>query len=138
MGLYLCIFDDEEIEIDGLEVGSYGDFGYFVDTVVRELESGKSGSRFPILTLHSDSDGEWSPDECVTLSANLREISKEFKKRSPAPFHSEWQLEVAKLLFIRCETLYDSFIDVDGEPLLERLLELCEKAIATKYPICFQ
>jgi len=138
MGLYLCIFDDDDEEIDGVEVGSYDDYGHLVDTVVRELEGSKAGTRYPLLTLHSDSDGEWSPEECAILESNLREIGDAFKSRPPVPFKSDWQAKVAKTLGIQCRTLYDSFIDVDGESLVERLIGLCEKAVASKRPISFQ
>jgi len=52
MGLYLCVFDGEE-ELDGVEVGFYADFGTFRNAVVRHLENGKAGSRFPTLIHHS-------------------------------------------------------------------------------------
>src|SRR5206468_1590548 len=61
MSLYLCIFRGDE-EIEGVEVGSYADFGRFRDTVAEKLEDGRQGSRFPLLQLHPDSEGEWDPD----------------------------------------------------------------------------
>ncbi len=45
MGLYLCIFEDEE-DVDGVEVGPYSDFNALRDYIVRELETGNTGSRF--------------------------------------------------------------------------------------------
>ena len=68
MSLYLCIFDEEE-ELDGVDVGAYSDFGYFRNTIVRELERGKAGSRFPMLILHPDCDGEWTIADCVKLES---------------------------------------------------------------------
>jgi len=58
MGLYLCIFDGEE-DVNGVEIGSYADYNALRDYVVRELELGKAGTRFPTFVLHSDCDGEW-------------------------------------------------------------------------------
>jgi len=45
VGLYLCIFDGDE-EVDGVEVGAYADYNALRDYVVRELETGRAGSRF--------------------------------------------------------------------------------------------
>jgi hypothetical protein len=84
MGLYLCVFDESEEEIDGVEVGSYEDYGHFIDMIIQELEDKKIGSRYPLLTQHSDSDGEWSSDQCYTLAMNLREITQELKRRPPS------------------------------------------------------
>lgn len=137
MGLYLCVFDDDE-ELDGVEVGSYADFDFFRQTVSRLLESGKDGLRFPTLMMHSDCDGEWSIDECERLNDELSDIAAAFKELPAAPFHSEWQENVAKSIGFKSITLYDSFIDVDGEPLLERLIRLCNVARGNQRPILFQ
>lgn len=75
MGLYLCIFDDDD-EIEGLEIGAYSDFEFFCSTVTELLEEGVTGSKYPTLILHADSDGEWSPSECETLKRELEDISR--------------------------------------------------------------
>lgn len=95
MGLYLCIFDGDE-DIDGLEVGSYADYNALRDYVVRELEEGKAGSRFPAFVMHSDSDGEWSVEECSNLRDELSAIVGAMKTRPPVEFFSEWQRAVAR------------------------------------------
>jgi hypothetical protein len=56
MGLYLCVFQGDE-ELDGVDVGSYGDFNHF-RSVVAGLEDGPPGSKYPTLILHPDSDGD--------------------------------------------------------------------------------
>jgi hypothetical protein len=137
VSLYLCIFDEDD-ELDGIAVGAYSDFGNFRDTVTKVLERGKVGSRFPILMLHSDCDGEWSAEECHDLAAELEIISAEIRRQPPTEFFSEWQKNTAKKLGLQPSTLYDCFIDVDGEPLLERLLGLVKLAQRRNLPILFQ
>ena len=137
MGLYLCIFDGDE-EIDGLEVGSYADYNNLRDYVVREFEEGQAGSRFPTFVMHSDSDGEWSVAECYQLREELSAVVEAMKGCPPVGFSSEWQRAVAKSVGLVPQNAFESFIDVDGEFLLERLQELVEKAITKQLPILFQ
>jgi len=137
MGLYLCIFNGDE-EIDGVEVGPYADFDNLRDSIVRELESGKAGLKFPTLILHSDSDGEWSPGESAQLEKELEAISDEFRHRPPISLSSDWQKQVAKNFGLRINSLYDCFFDVDGEPLLERLINLAKLSQSHNLPIIFQ
>jgi len=137
MGLYLTIFDGD-VEIDGVEVGSYSDFNYLRDIIVNKLESGLAGSRFPTLNLHSDCDGEWSSEDALTLEMELKKITQEFEKLPPVPYNSEWQNEVAKTFGIKPKSLLECFFDVDGEPLLERILGLTKLSQELKLPILFQ
>jgi immunity protein 70 of polymorphic toxin system len=137
MGLYLCIFEGDE-DIDGLEVGSYADYNALRDYVVRGLEEGKAGSRFPTFVMHSDSDGEWSVEECYQLRDELSAIVEAMKTRPPVEFFSEWQRDVAKSVGLVPQNAFECFIDVDGEYLLERLQDLVEKGITKQLPILFQ
>ena len=137
MGLYLCVFDEDN-ELEGVEVGSYSDFDFFRSSVSELLEGGISGKKFPTLMIHSDSDGEWSVSECETLKHELTTIANEFQHLPGIRFRAGWQQEVSNLLGLRPESLYDSFIDVDGEPLLDRLIQLCNVAIERDLPILFQ
>lgn len=137
MGLYLCVFDEVE-ELEGVEVGSYSDFEFFRSSVTELLEEGSAGSRFPTLINHADSDGEWSPAESRTLKAELLAISEGFRQLPGGQFRAEWQQEVGNSLGLRPSSLDESFIDVDGEPLLERLVRLCDVAIDRDCPILFQ
>jgi hypothetical protein len=137
MGLYLCVFDGDE-EVDGVEVGSYGDFGTFRDTVRDILEEGTSGSRFPILMKHSDCDGTWSPVEAEQLQVELATIAQEFARHPPIPLHDGWKKSVARTLGLSPVNLLDCFFDVDGEPLLDRLRGLCMYSIQRGLPILFQ
>ncbi len=137
MGLYLTIFDDND-EINGVEVGSYSDFSYIRNIIVDKLENGVAGSRFPTFILHSDCDGEWSHKEASNLELELKIIKKEFEKLPPVPYNSGWQTEVAKTFGIKPKNLLECFFDVDGEPLLERILGLTKLSQELKLPILFQ
>ncbi len=139
MGLYLCVFAEGGLdeEIEGVEVGSYDDFDRF-RRAVGELEPGDWGSRFPVLMLHEDSDGTWSPDEAVALEKELLTIASELEKLPPREFPEGWQAESARTFGVVPTTLRDCFIDVDGEPLLDRLLQLARIAGEKRLPIWFQ
>jgi hypothetical protein len=121
-----------------VDVGSYADFGTFRETVASVLENGVWGSRFPTLMFHSDCDGEWNPDDSGMLAKELEAIVVEFKKRPPTEFAAEWQRKVAKQVGLRPVCLYDCFIDVDGEPLLDRLVNMAKLALHRDLPILFQ
>lgn len=138
MGLYLCVFDDDT-ELEGVEVGSYDDFDFFRQTVTKQLEAASGyGSRFPTLLNHPDSDGEWTLDQCKSLRWELETIATSFQNLPSVPFHSEWQNKVGNLVGLKPASLFESFIDVDGEPLIERLIGLCDIAISRSQPILFQ
>lgn len=138
MGLYLCVFDGEE-ELEGVDVGSYEDFGYFRKLIEQRLEGGQGGSKFPVLMLHSDCDGEWTVEEASRLADEIREISKGLEQLAPAePPPGSWQKALMKQLGLQPRNLAECFIDVDGEPLLERITELCEVAQRSGQPILFQ
>ncbi len=137
MGLYLCIFDDDE-DVDGVEVGTYADYNALRDYIVRELEAGRAGSRFPTFVLHSDCDGEWSVPECQSLQSELGEIAAGLKERPAVAFFSDWQRAVAKSIGLAPQNAFESFIDVDGEFLLERLQNLAKYALERRLPILFQ
>ncbi|NOU29357.1 MAG: hypothetical protein HOO96_15755 [Polyangiaceae bacterium] len=137
MGLYLCIFDEDE-EVFGVEVGFYADFAHLRDAVARSLEDGDLGDRFPVLMLHSDCDGEWSPHDAARLAVELDEIERAFTELPPRPLESEWKLQVAKSLGLRPANLGECFFDIDGEPLLLRLKALCKISVEWSLPILFQ
>lgn len=137
MGLYLAIFDGDD-EIDGVEVGMYSDFGVFRDAVVKHVEDGIAGSECPTLILHSDCDGEWSSAQSVELENELRRVEAVFQNLPPDMPKDGWKAEVARSLGLKASNLYDCFFDVDGEPLVERLLGLARKSRERSLPILFQ
>jgi hypothetical protein len=137
MGLYLCVFDGEE-EIEGVELGHYADFGDFRDTVMNRLEAGRAGSRFPVLMIHSDCDGELSPAEAAALSLELKAIESELSRLPPIQLKEGWRRSVAKSLGIAPRNLAECFFDIDGEPLFDRLKGLCAVSATKRLPILFQ
>jgi len=137
MSLYLAVFDDGD-ELDGVEIGAYSHFGAFRDAVVNSLEGGMAGSRYPTLILHSDCDGQWTPNEAAVLEKELEIISSRFRELPPVSLNSDWQKQIAKTFGIRLKSLYDCFFDIDGEPLLDRLINLTKLSQSRNLPILFQ
>lgn len=140
MGLYLCVFRDEKTddELEGVEVGSYDDFQTLRSAVAERLEGSRWGSRFPTLMGHPDSDGIWTPQEAKALEGELLAIQREFSDAPAKGFAGGWQAEVAKSLGLRPSSLAECFIDVDGDPLLDRLIGLCRIAQTAGTAIWFQ
>ncbi len=137
MGLYLCVFDGEE-EVDGVEVGHYADFNNVRGYIVQELESGQAGSRYPTFIMHADSDGEWDVSECKKLKIELESIMTAMKGGPPLEFISDWQKHVATKMGVVPRNAFESFIDVDGEFVLERIDGLVDVALQHGLPILFQ
>jgi len=140
MSLYLCVFEEPErdIELDGVEVGGYDDFHLFRASVAEELEQGRWGSRFPALMLHSDSDGTWEPGEVHVLEAELATIKREFESLGPVDFPDGWQAGLARALGLKPRSRAECYVDVDGEPLLDRLIALARLAHEGSSAIWFQ
>jgi hypothetical protein len=140
MGLYLCVFADPatDEELEGVEVGGYDDFNRFRETVAEHLEPSGWGSRFPVLMQHPDSDGAWTPAEAVGLEQELLAIRDGLARLAPVPFAAGWQQELARQVGLRPASLLECFIDVDGEPLVERLIELAGIARSQDRDISFQ
>jgi hypothetical protein len=139
MGLYLCVFasDESDEDLGGVEVGTYADFGTFRDQIHRRLELGADrGTRFPVLLQHSDSEGEWTVDECGALRDELATIRTELAAIDP-PAYGGWQAEAAEHAGHRPTNYSEYFIDVDGEILLDRIADLVRLAVKTQRPIIF-
>jgi hypothetical protein len=135
MGLYLFVLDEDKNEIEGVEVGSYADFGRFRDAV-RELNMDEA---LPTLLLHSNCDGEWTPADCARLLDELTTIRTHFEALPPrAPPSDSWLAEEMKRSGIRPKNLDESFFDVNGENLIDQLVRLARAAIASGRPILFQ
>lgn len=138
MGLYLCVFADAQSddELDGVEVGGYDDFGEFREAVAG-VEPAGWGSGYPILMFHSDCTGDWSVDALPTLRGELSAIRRQLSRRPAVPYGEGWQREVAQLVGHTPSSMADSFIDVDGEVLLDRLIALVDLAITRSRPVTF-
>lgn len=135
MGLYLAVFDGDD-ELDGVEVGLYADFEAFRSAVAAHF--GDPESLFPTLMLHSDCDGEWSPDDAVLLQSELTAITEKFMELPPESLGEGWKPEVTQMLGLQPNNLYDCFFDVDGEPLIDRIMGLAQLGVDRNVPILFQ
>jgi hypothetical protein len=111
MSLYLCVFHGD-VEVAGVEVGGYSDFGDFREMVWRDLEGGSWASRFPVLMNHPDADGEWAVTDLPDLQRELAVVAAH-----PAA---------------------SSFRDTDDRSLAETLGHLAALAAAVGSPILFQ
>jgi hypothetical protein len=137
MSLYLCVLAGEA-ELAGLEVGSYADYNALRAAIAAELEGGAAGSRFPTFMLHSDCDGAWSAEDCARLNGEIGAIAAGMRDRPARPFPSEEQRQAAAARGLRPANGFESFVDVDGEFLLERLQGLVAVALQQNLPLLFQ
>jgi len=137
MSLYLCVFISG-VEAEGIDAGSYSDFNHLRHYIAGALEDGRPGARFPKLILHSDCEGVWSPEDCTGLRVELAQIIDAMLERPAEKFPPGWQAALAKTLKLEPRNALESFIDVDGTPLLLRLLDLVEMALSAGEPILFQ
>ncbi|MGF6907223.1 Imm70 family immunity protein [Fusobacterium sp. PH5-44] len=138
MGLYLCIFDNNEEEIEGMEIGRYEYFGMFRDRVATYIENDEWGSICTTLMSHSDCDGIWTPEDCKHLLKELELIKNKFKQ---LPIDKEVKTYKLAILFnhdVTPKNLYECFVDTDGENLIERLEDLCKISIESGLDIEFQ
>jgi hypothetical protein len=138
MGLYLCVFATDEVdeELEGVDVGGYDDFHEFRQAVCDHVENGSWASKCPVLMNHSDSDGTWSSDEAAAMSAELGAIEGRFRQLPPRAAEG-WKQKLFRM-YGTPRSLADYFIDVDGEPLIQRLSELAAVAVRRSRPISFQ
>jgi len=58
--------------------------------------------------------------------------------RPPVPFISDWQRNVAQSFGLSPKNAFESFIDVNGDFILERIQQLVDVAIDRQLPISFQ
>lgn len=136
MGLYLCVFRGDD-ELAGIDVGSYEDFERFREAA-RKLDR-RVFRRFGTLRANVKPNTSWSRKEARRLAAELEVLGAALRGLPPQPFHAgSWQQEVAKERGLAPASLYDCFFDVDGEPLVDRLLALCRVAVEAREPILFQ
>ena len=138
MGLYLVIFGPDDDELGAVDFGRYSDFGRFRDAVTDRLEPLGWGTRFPVLMLHEDADGEWTPAEAAELERELLAIDAEFAKLPPVPLPLGWQTELANEFNLVPATFGECFFDVNGESVLDGLADLCRIAVREDLPILFQ
>lgn len=87
---------------------------------------------------HPDSDGVWPVKDLPGLESELSEIEAGLERLPSQPFLAGWPRRTAQELSPGAMNLGESFIDVDGEPLVARLLSLVRTALTENLPIWFQ
>ncbi len=136
MGLYLCVCRGDD-ELEGVEVGSYEDFERFRDAA-RALDR-RVFRRFGTLRSNIKPNTHWSRREAARVARELALLGAALKKLPPRPFPpGSWQEQIATERGLTPASLYDCFFDVDGEPLVERLIGLCRVSVEARQPILFQ
>lgn len=126
----------EDEKLTAVSTESIDDFYYFRDSVHNALEEGEFGSKFPIFMCRSEPD-EWKVEELNRLQQELESIAEAFKKLPPDPLDSHWQSRLA-ISKRRATNLYEVFADVEGKPLLGRLIDLCLVARKAQKPILIE
>ena len=87
--------------------------------------------------MHSDCDGEWSPEDCVLLRQELETIREKMARLPVVPFPAQWQQQVVEEFGLTPQNALDCFINVDGENLVEAIARLADLAIKLGKPIDF-
>lgn len=131
MSLYFAVFTEDDDELDGFQVGTYHDYGKFIDAVKEKIES----EFCSVLINHHDSDGYWSSQECQSLIKELNYIKSELAKLPPHKIEYDWAKQSA---YEQGDSLNSSFQNVDGEPMADALLVLCELAVRNNARLYFQ
>jgi hypothetical protein len=136
MSLYLCVMDTRsEYEHDGVEVGPYSYFGE-VRNLLR-VELSRVGLKAPLFLDHIDSFGEWPPGLLEALQLELTAIESTIGSR-PSRMISDSAWYVSWYAGSRPNTLREAVVDIEGDPLIPRLLLLVEVAKKHRLPILFQ
>ncbi len=137
MGLYLCVYRGEE-ELAGVDVGSYADWEAFRNEA-RALDKRRVFRRFGTLRVNVSPTLAWKPKAAAQLEKELADLGQELRRLPPRPpAEGTWQAEVARERGLQPRSLYDCYYDLEGEPLVDRLIALCRVAVETNEPILFQ
>lgn len=138
MGLYLCVFDEYGNDLCGVEVGRYQYFAEFRKQVAIFVDEGRFGSKMPTLLQHSDCDGVWTVSQYKELLKDLEEIGQVLKQEPPNREIQNLKGDIFRFFGVVPRNLYECFVDTNCEFLIERLTQLCDRAIKENQPIVFQ
>ena len=138
-GLYLCLLDEDlEIDYGGIEVGSWKQFQKYRDAIhlrieKRFLRKTPVGERFPLFLTRMS--GGWRAEELAELKEELEEILVKASSKAADPSIVP---EYASRVRSRFRALHHCFVDTQVEPLLEKLIALCNLGIEKKLPMVMQ
>jgi hypothetical protein len=119
-------------ELDAVQTATEDDFMFFRDSVHLALEDGKFASRFPVFfkTFYSD----WAREDVRELERELREIHAAFRQLPPNPPDVHWRRRL-RHSGRSPASLAEVFVDVNGSPLIERLIALARIARKARLPM---
>lgn len=122
MKVKLAIVDSNAAE-DVTGTNTEDDFFYMKDSISQALEP-DWGARFPHFMKDGYPDQVWQGTELKELVGELEVIVEECREKPPEPLDSNWQGKMSD----DCKSLYDVFVDTNGQPILGELLRICKKA----------
>ncbi|GGD12836.1 Imm70 family immunity protein [Halopseudomonas salina] len=131
MSLYLAVFTQDDEEIDGFQVGTYHDYGKFIDSIKENVDP----KNCKLLINHHDSDGYWTPQECENLIEELTYIKKVLAKLPPQKIEYDWSRQTP---YEPGNNLNASLQNIDGEPMTDALVSLCQVAVENNAKLYFQ
>lgn len=131
MSLYFAVFSETDDELEGFQVGTYHDYGKFIDVVKESVEP----EHCSLLVNHHDSDGYWSSHECESLIKELNHIKETLSKLPPKKLEYDWSMQA---VYEPGDNLNISLQNVDGEPIVDALAGLCEIALENNAKLYFQ
>ena len=124
MGVRLSVRDGGG-ELGAVETATEDDFMYFRDSVTAALEPNGYGTRFP--TFMQKFFSSWEAGEVAALERELKELHAAMRQLPPNPADGNWSSKLAGS-GRGPETLAEVFVDIDGAPLVERLIALAALA----------
>ncbi|MDP3939576.1 MAG: hypothetical protein Q8R92_15765 [Deltaproteobacteria bacterium] len=138
-GLYLCVLDrDLDIDYGGIEAGPWSVVQGYREAINRRLEHSflrkrPMGHRFPLF-LQRDAGG-WGAEELPALKAEIATILEEASRKPADP---DIVPEYASRVRSRFRALHHCFVDTQVEPLLEKILALCDLGMEKGLPLVMQ
>ena len=140
MSLYIAVFsnDESDDEVDGVDVGSLEDYNAFRALITAEFRDGEGKRGLPLLLESADNQPGWRAEDVPALLDEIEVVRQAFMSRPAHDFgDGAWQARVLARLGVRPRSLNESVVDVDGEPLLDRLAALARAAIGLQRPVEF-
>jgi hypothetical protein len=131
MSLYLAVFDKDDHELSGFQVGTYHDYGRFIEIITEHIKK----EECPLLINHHDSDGFWSTTECKDLLSELTLIREKLIHLPAQEINYDWAKDINYQIG---GNLHSSLQNVDGQPIIDALISLCELSIKNNAQVYFQ
>ena len=131
-----CLFEGDP-DVARSEYGPYATHNALRAYVVRELEAGQAGSRFPMFMFHADCDEASSVADCENLRDELAAIAAAMKLRPAVRSAPGGPRAAVGSIGLVPQNAFESFVDAEGEILLERLQSQVDDLLKRRLPIVF-